>query len=390
MGFALPSGVVNMNSAYFYAMPSMNFGVLVKEPTDQTLVVLDYSSVGSAQSYNFTVDVSSNPVLVVSYPKLDATGTVLTFLLSGGIAGQQYVLSIHTMFAGQPRNDVLTVNVPSSQGSCVAINPVPALYTQLPLSTQGYVNTGVRYFWGSAPPANPTVMDQWFNPTNKTLSEYTTDGTNFSWVVLTSTGLVTEAPVTNIIYGRYNGNWVAEPIQADALANGQLYSRSNNAWTLNQIQTDAPSDGLIYGRTLGSWIVVPTAAIPSDAPSNGNAYMRVNGAWSSGGVLTGPLVLSADPTSNLQAATKQYVDNKAGTATPLRDGVAAVGVATLWSRQDHVHPSDTSRLPLSGGTMTGPLILAADPTVALGAATMQYVDNNLATPTNMTLDMGTF
>jgi hypothetical protein len=31
-------------------------------------------------------------------------------------------------------------------------------------------------------------------------------------------------------------------------------------------------------------------------------------------------------------------------------------------------------LPLSGGTLTGPLILAADPTVALGAATKEYVD----------------
>lgn len=31
-------------------------------------------------------------------------------------------------------------------------------------------------------------------------------------------------------------------------------------------------------------------------------------------------------------------------------------------------------VPLSGGTMTGPLVLAADPTVALGATTKQYVD----------------
>jgi hypothetical protein len=36
-------------------------------------------------------------------------------------------------------------------------------------------------------------------------------------------------------------------------------------------------------------------------------------------------------------------------------------------------------VPLIGGTMTGPLILAADPTVALGAATKQYVE----TPTRL-------
>lgn len=66
-----------------------------------------------------------------------------------------------------------------------------------------------------------------------------------------------------------------------------------------------------------------------------------------GGTMTGLLTLFGDPTTTLQAATKQYVDN-----------------------------SSSVRLPLSGGTLTGPLILAANPTVALGTATKQYVDNN--------------
>ena len=34
-------------------------------------------------------------------------------------------------------------------------------------------------------------------------------------------------------------------------------------------------------------------------------------------------------------------------------------------------------VPIAGGTMTGPLTLNADPPVALGAATRQYVDNHL-------------
>lgn len=36
--------------------------------------------------------------------------------------------------------------------------------------------------------------------------------------------------------------------------------------------------------------------------------------------------------------------------------------------------SITGYLPIAGGTMTGALILASDPVVALGAATKQYVD----------------
>lgn len=38
----------------------------------------------------------------------------------------------------------------------------------------------------------------------------------------------------------------------------------------------------------------------------------------------------------------------------------------------------TYMLQKAGGTLTGPLILAADPLVALGAATKQYVDNSIA------------
>jgi hypothetical protein len=66
----------------------------------------------------------------------------------------------------------------------------------------------------------------------------------------------------------------------------------------------------------------------------------------SGGTMTGPLTLNADPTAALQAATKHYVDTTA---------------ATL--------------LPKSGGTMTGPLVLAADPVTSLQPATKNYVDS---------------
>jgi hypothetical protein len=68
-----------------------------------------------------------------------------------------------------------------------------------------------------------------------------------------------------------------------------------------------------------------------------------------GGTLTGPLILAADPTVALGASTKQYADTK---------------------------------VPLAGGTMTGLLVLAADPTVALGAVTKQYVDTRSAIGSN--------
>ena len=37
------------------------------------------------------------------------------------------------------------------------------------------------------------------------------------------------------------------------------------------------------------------------------------------------------------------------------DGTAAIGSSTKWAKADHVHPSDTSKLSLAGGTLTGNL-----------------------------------
>ena len=54
----------------------------------------------------------------------------------------------------------------------------------------------------------------------------------------------------------------------------------------------------------------------------------------------------------------------ASTTTPLMDGAAAIGSGVTWAKADHVHPTDTTRaaasalgnyLPLTGGTLTGPL-----------------------------------
>ena len=107
----------------------------------------------------------------------------------------------------------------------------------------------------------------------------------------------------------------------------------------------------------------------------------------------GPVVLPGDPTAALQAVTKQYADafltspvflgdphaptpppgdNDTSIATtafvtaaviasgavipsnvpPLMDGIAAPGLSALYSRGDHVHPSDTSKANASAlGTM---------------------------------------
>lgn len=97
---------------------------------------------------------------------------------------------------------------------------------------------------------------------------------------------------------------------------------------------------------------------PSDPIAVGDNDTRLTDKVAkSGGIMTGPLVLNANPTSNLQAAPRQYVD---ALTTPL-----ATAVADL----------TTSKVNRAGDTMTGPLVLNGSPTTNLQAATKGYVDS---------------
>jgi hypothetical protein len=376
MGFPLPVGVVNSSSVYFYASGGGGIlGGLVVQPNEATLIFVDYSKLAPPNNtftqHSFTVDAASNPPLVVTYDQPNQSATILSFLLSGGVPGQQYNIAI-SVTGAVGRTDKLIIDIPST-GCCDSptINSwgggslsFPGFVSSLPFQMP-FVNGAVRYFWGPNPPNGPNLLDQWFNTMQSQLYGWATDGNTYFWDLIASNSWITEAPTDGYNYVRVSNGWMRDPIQVDVPVNSsQFYSRTYGAWVLNPIQTDAPSGGIIYGRENGAWVVVPTAAIPTDAPVDGNWYGRTNSGWVSGGTITGSitlqntLMLAADPISPLQAATKGYVDNR----------------------------NDTSKLPLAGGTMTGALTLAADPTQPLQAATKEYVD----TPTNMSLDCGTY
>ena len=113
-------------------------------------------------------------------------------------------------------------------------------------------------------------------------------------------------------------------------------------------------------------------------------YLRQDGTWGTpagtyslplassstrGGVKIGYTTSASDRNYAVQLSSeKMYVNvpwtdttYEAATANPLMDGTAAVGNSTKYAKQDHVHPSDTSKVPTTRKVNGQPL--SADVTI---------------------------
>lgn len=84
---------------------------------------------------------------------------------------------------------------------------------------------------------------------------------------------------------------------------------------------------------------------------------------------------SAD-TNTQQLATTAFVLGQAGDAVPAMNGAAATGTSPRYSRQDHVHPADTTRAPIASPALTG---TPTSPTAPVGTNTTQIATTAFAT-----------
>ena len=104
-----------------------------------------------------------------------------------------------------------------------------------------------------------------------------------------------------------------------------------------------------------------------------------------GGTLTGTLTLDADPTTNLGAATKQYVDTEISglvdsapaTLDTLNELAAALGDDANFSTT--VTNSIATKLPLAGGTMTGTIAFDAAQTFPVESEIDAHLNTSTAT-----------
>jgi hypothetical protein len=64
-------------------------------------------------------------------------------------------------------------------------------------------------------------------------------------------------------------------------------------------------------------------------------------------------ITAAVDTNSVALATTAFVVGQASSTAPVIDGTATVGTSLRYARQDHVHPTDTTRAPLASPAFTG-------------------------------------
>ena len=157
------------------------------------------------------------------------------------------------------------------------------------------------------------------------------------------------------------------PTTPTAAANNNTTQVASTAFVVGQAATAAPVvDG---SATVGTSLLYARQdhVHPTDTSRAPLASPALTG--------TPTVPTAAANTNSTQAASTAFVVGQAGNAAPIIDGTAAVGSSLLYSRQDHVHPTDTSRAPIASpaltGTPTGPTAAVGDNSTAL--ATTAFV-----------------
>jgi Chaperone of endosialidase len=194
-------------------------------------------------------------------------------------------------------------------------------------------------------------------------------GSNFNLVAYSDAGIVvgTTLSISRAAAFAYLNGVGASP-NVESPSGGHSTIRMNNAGS----GSVSALQGSVNGKA--RWEIQvgdPTTESGGNSGSNFSLYRFTDGGTGIDvpiGIArsTGVVTFSATPVAPTPApgtnsgvmATTAFVTAAlpvASTTAPLMNGTAAVGASGKWADGAHVHPSDTSKLSLTGGTLTGPL-----------------------------------
>ena len=218
------------------------------------------------------------------------------------------------------------------------------------------------------PPAAPKAGDLWFNTKLAQLYCYYDDGSSKQWVSISKAGpgaAVATATTAGIVKPGTNMTVSGDGTLNFTVPGALTYQGTMDATAappaikvvdglyinIKAGNINAGFTGLTGTTSVGDWFLwngTQWDHVGAGA-ATGVSQVDVTAPITKTGTSTQPNIgISAATTSaagSMSAADKTKLDALVpGTTSPLMDGTAAVGTATTWSRSDHVHPTDTTRL----------------------------------------------
>jgi hypothetical protein len=240
---------------------------------------------------------------------------------------------------------VITVSSTSSFKGAVDGNASTASQLQTPRNINNVAFNGSQDITIQAASPNPLVPGDHISGTNYTGSSSVT------WSVTASSNNLDDV----IVKRDSSGNFSAGTITANNFV-GTLTGSSAVA-VFGDVQGDVVGD--LQGNVTGN----VTGNLTGNVTGNLTGNVFGNLAGDHLGNVTGNVVgnVTGDVTGNSTTATRLQTPRTI-------NGVSFDGTT-------NISITDNSKLPYSGGTLTGPLTLPSDPSSALHSATKQYVDN---------------
>ncbi len=348
------------------------------------------------------------------------------------MSNSTYTLSFSSNSSVVPGKDDIVIQSYHTDGPATPINPAlnggqyNSIFssTSLLLYGKGVPNYGqhiqndilymLENFAGPTAPVNATVGQQWFDTTTNSMLVFSPTNT---YVIVGGDQTLSQFVVQTIIGGQTtpiehfavtgstgnNGKYTAQSIASTptqltiTLAAGETITSNTfdgSLVRLDWIPTNFGFLNLAGGTMTGPLVLSADPTLALEASTKQYTDTKVSKA---GDVMTGILTLSADPVNALEAATKQYVDNADATTTllttnhiadttvhvtaaqsTLLDGLNATLTSTELNYSvgltSSIQSQLDSKLSLAGGTMTGILTLSGNPVNPLDAATKQYID----------------
>jgi hypothetical protein len=356
MNYPLAAPINYGNATRYYADTTGVLGSFYKTPEDKTQVTIDYSNMlpttqdlGIAK-IGFKLDIGTQPPLLISGAGIQGAHNIVVFIVSGGVAGVTYKLNIVASLSDDETvyNHLLEIFIPVPVGADCGCGPmfsrtVPFSYQGRPVSpvfqeanilngnNSRFGSSFIGYWVSTTPPRGANILDHWFDPDDGVLYERATDGVNVFWHKITAPQPYSQStPPDNPFYGDI---WIN------------------------------PTDNSLNFWTGTDWFNIPAPIIDTDTGTSGSATIYY-GATAPTNPTNAELWSTLPPNPVLS-----IYDLASTTWYPFVGSGGGGGTGAY--------------LQLSGGTLTGPLMLAADPTIATGAATKNYVDT-------ATLDAGSY